>query len=64
MRKNTPADNMYEALKNNPQEIIDWCNREIAEYQKLKKLIIKSIKNNKKSQPIHPRSRKTTKRKK
>ena len=29
----------YEALRDNPQEIIDWAEREIKEYQKLIKLI-------------------------
>ena len=39
-----PASNMFESLKNNPQEIIDWCDREIREYQYLKKLIQKELK--------------------
>jgi len=36
------ANNVFEALKNNPQEIIEWCENEIKEYKKL----IKLIKNN------------------
>ena len=48
--KKTQADNFFECLKNNPKSIIEWCDREIAEYQKLKKLIeeeLNFIKNNK-----------------
>lgn len=34
---------MYKALKDNPEEIIEWCENEIKEYEKL----IQLIKNNK-----------------
>ena len=33
------ADNMYSALKDNPEEIIKWAEAEIKEYKKLIKLI-------------------------
>lgn len=33
------ADNFFERLKDNPQEIIEWCEAEIKEYKKLIKLI-------------------------
>lgn len=33
------ADNFYKALKDNPEEIIKWCEEEIEEYKKLIKLI-------------------------
>lgn len=45
----TEADNFFEALKNDPQAILDWCDSEIAEYQKLKELIEKQIKNDRKT---------------
>jgi len=37
------ADNIFEALKNDPQAIIDWCENEIKEYKKLIKLIKNNI---------------------
>lgn len=43
MGEMTEADNFFEALKNDPQAILDWCDREIAEYQKLKELILKEM---------------------
>lgn len=41
---NTKADNFFDNLKDDPQSILDWCDREIEEYQKLKKLIKKHLK--------------------
>lgn len=38
---NTKSNNFYNALKNNPEEIIKWCESEIKEYEKLIKLIKK-----------------------
>jgi hypothetical protein len=35
MDNNSAADNFYEALVNNPKEIIEWCKKEIMEYEKL-----------------------------
>lgn len=42
--KKTEADNFFEALKDNPQEVIEWAEAEIKEYKKLIKLIKKSVK--------------------
>lgn len=36
---NKAADNMYIALKDNPEEILKWCEEEIAAYKELIKLI-------------------------
>ena len=33
--------NVYNALRDNPEEIIKWCEQEILEYQNLIKLIKK-----------------------
>jgi len=38
------AKEWYETLKDNPQEIIDWCKREIEAYQDLIKLIEENLK--------------------
>ncbi len=35
----TKADSLFEALKDNPGEIIKWAESEIKEYEKLIKLI-------------------------
>lgn len=35
----TKSDYFYEALKNNPEEVIKWAEAEIKEYKKLIKLI-------------------------
>lgn len=40
------ADNFFETLKDNPQEIIEWCEAEIKEYKKLIKIIKKYEKEN------------------
>ena len=45
-KKNTDskkAENFYNTLKDNPFEIIEWCEAEIAEYQKLIEIIQKNI---------------------
>ena len=42
-KQKSQADNFYKALKNNPQEVIAWCESEIREYQKLIKLIKKGV---------------------
>jgi hypothetical protein len=42
--KKTQADTWLEALKNNPKEIIEWCESEIREYQKLISLLKKKLK--------------------
>ena len=39
MKEKTKAQQFYETLKDNPQEIIDWCYEEIEEYKKLIKII-------------------------
>lgn len=33
------AQSLFESLKDNPQEIIDWAYAEIAEYEKLIKIL-------------------------
>ncbi len=38
------AKDFYGTLKDNPEEIIKWCEAEIKEYKKLIKLIKKGIK--------------------
>jgi len=43
-KENDAANNLYTSLRDNPKEIIEWCEREIKEYKKL----IKLIKNKKK----------------
>ena len=40
---NGASQNVYNALKDNPQEIIEWCEAEIAEYKKLIEIIQKNI---------------------
>ena len=40
--KKTQADSWFETLKENPKEIIAWCEREIKEYKKLIVLIKKA----------------------
>ena len=35
MKDKSKAENFAEAIKDNPQEIIEWAEREIAEYKKL-----------------------------
>jgi hypothetical protein len=40
------ANNMFNALKDNPQAIIEWAESEIKEYKKLLKLIKKYAKTN------------------
>lgn len=37
------ADNFFEKLKDSPKEILEWCDSEIKEYQKLKRLIKKAL---------------------
>jgi len=36
------ANNFYKALKDNPEEVIEWCEAEIREYKKLIKIIKKN----------------------
>ena len=49
----TAHKNFYNALKNDPQAILKWCDEEIKAYQELKKLIKKHDKpNTKKSKTI------------
>jgi hypothetical protein len=38
----TAAENFFNALKDDPEAIIKWCEEEIEEYQKLIKMIKKS----------------------
>lgn len=38
------ADEFYEMLKNNPEKIIAWAEREIREYKKLIKLLKEGVK--------------------
>ena len=38
------ADNFFKALKSNPEEILEWCDGEIAEYERLKRIIKREIK--------------------
>jgi len=38
-KKNSPAEDFFDSIKNNPQEIIDWCQSEIEEYKKLIRLL-------------------------
>lgn len=40
-KKDREAKNFYNALKDNPEAIIAWCEKEIAEYQALIALIKK-----------------------
>jgi len=37
------AEKFADSIKDNPQEIIDWCYREIAEYKKLIKILKKKL---------------------
>lgn len=37
------SNNWFEAFKDDPQAILDWCDAEIKEYQNLKKLITKEL---------------------
>ena len=37
------AKNFYNALKDNPQEIIEWCEAEIEEYKKLIEIIQRNM---------------------
>lgn len=46
--KNTPANNWFESLKDEPEKIIEWAKAEIREYKKLIRLIEKSMKENEK----------------
>lgn len=39
----TEANNFFETLKDHPEDILEWCDSEIKEYQKLKRLIKKSL---------------------
>ena len=39
MPKETGANHLYDMLKDDPEAIIVWCEREIKEYKKLIKLI-------------------------
>lgn len=39
MTKNKAANNFFESLKDNPQEIIAWCKEEINAYERLIELI-------------------------
>jgi hypothetical protein len=43
--KSTPAQDFYEGIVNNPEEIIAWAKCEIKEYQKLIKIINENTKN-------------------
>ena len=47
MSKETPADTLFDALKGNPQEIIEWAESEIKEYKKLIRIIKKHVKTKK-----------------
>lgn len=38
-KQKSEADNFLDALKNNPEKVIEWCESEIKEYKKLIKLI-------------------------
>ena len=38
----TAHKNFYNALKDDPKAILKWCDEEIEEYKKLKKLIKKN----------------------
>ena len=40
----TEAQKLYNALKDNPEKIIEWAKREIEEYEKLIELLTKQIK--------------------
>ena len=42
----TAHKNFYNALKDDPKAILKWCDDEIEEYKKLKKLIKKNDKPN------------------
>jgi hypothetical protein len=44
-KKPSKADNFFESFKNDPQAILEWCDNEIREYQKLKDLILGSSTN-------------------
>jgi hypothetical protein len=39
--KKTSVEEFADTIKDNPKEIIAWCKREIAEYQKLIKILEK-----------------------
>lgn len=41
MKKKTSVEEFADSIKDNPQEIIDWCRREIAEYEALIKILEK-----------------------
>lgn len=41
--KESKAQNMYDALKNDQRAILDWCEAEIKEYEKLIKIIKKHL---------------------
>ena len=40
-KKTSEADNFYNALKDDPEEILKWCESEIEAYKELVKLIEK-----------------------
>lgn len=42
--ESTKAENWFETLKDNPSEIISWCEAEIREYKRLIKIIKRAIK--------------------
>lgn len=39
MKKKSQANNLFNALKDNPKAVIEWAESEIREYKKLIKLI-------------------------
>ena len=46
-KKKRGSENLFEALKNDPEAIIKWCEVEIREYQNLIKLVKKALKKEK-----------------
>ena len=40
---NKGAENFYNAFKDDPQAIIDWCRKEIEAYEELIKIIEKNV---------------------
>jgi len=41
MRDKSSVEEFADTIRDNPQEIIQWCEREIAEYQKLIRILKK-----------------------
>lgn len=44
MKKKSPAQEFADTLKDNPKKIIEWCKKEIKEYEKLIKILEKKNK--------------------